>query len=383
MTASEKNLSEISGTSGAGGTNGTAGKSAASVSSQDLAEIVSSNLKKLIAQQGITQKDLADLLCVAPASMTDYCKGRRILGTEHLLRLKKHFDISIDDFLTKSITPSAVTIAPRSAGIDKEKMETFLKYCAAYYMYYFDTSKSKGRDLLPPRDSLHYGVLYIYENPTSLDVPEFGCAAILGINDRSEVTRVKTELDQMKNPEEVIRHIDESYESRAYYGDFTLSQFHAFVSMSHASTDKALLIFHRIDNNKPEYIGGIGTINSVSKGREHTPVIQFMGISRYPLTMSEEEIHHNLLLDYPDFEADPEMVDEMIMNFKALYADPNGAVYEGFSEYQKAIMVRSTLERFVKKSLERNMFRYGKISGTTDDDQWYHAIKAASVKSSD
>ena len=225
-------------------------------------------------------------------------------------------------------------------------------------------------------------------------MPEFGCAAILGINDRSEVTRVKTELDQMKNPEEVIRHIDESYESRAYYGDFTLSQFHAFVSMSHASTDKALLIFHRIDNNKPEYIGGIGTINSVSKGREHTPVIQFMGISRYPLTMSEEEIHHNLLLDYPDFEADPEMVDEMIMNFpemvdemimnfKALYAEPDGVFNERFSEYQKAVMVRSTLERFVKKSLERNMFRYGKISGTTDDDQWYHAIKAASVKSSD
>ena len=43
-------------------------------------------------------------------------------------------------------------------------------------------------------------------------------------------------------------------------------------------------------------------------------------------------------------------------------------------------MVRSTLERFVKKSLERNVFRYAKISGTTDDDQWYHAIKDTSEK---
>lgn len=347
---------------------------------QDLAEIVSSNLKKLIAQNGITQKDLADMLCVAPASVTDYCKGRRIPGTEHLLTLKKHFDISIDDFLTKSITPAPVALPPRSTGLDKEKMETYHKYCGSYFMYYFDTSKSKGRDLLPPRDSLHYGVLFIYENPTSLEVPEFGCAAILGIGDRDEVTRVKKELDEMSDPAKVIAHIGSRYESMAYFGDFTLSQFHAFVSMSHASKDKALLIFHRVDNNKPEYIGGIGTINSVSKGREHTPVIQFMGISRYPLTMSVEEIHHNLLLDYPTFEADAEMVDEMITNFKALYADPNSSIKEGFSEYQKAIMVRSTLERFVKKSLERNMFRYGKISGTTDDDQWYHAIKAASIK---
>ena len=356
-------------------------KSAAAANNQEVAQITSSNLKRLISHHDLTQKELADILCVAPASMTDYCKGRRILGTEHLLELRKHFGISIDDFLTKSITPPAVTVVPRSVGIDKEKMETYHKYCAAYYMYYFDTSKSKGRDLQSPKDSLMYGILYIYESPTSSDAPEFGCAAILGIKDRGEVTRVKKELDEMKDPEKIIDHIEKNYESMAYSGDFSLTQNHAFVSMSHASTDKALLIFHRIDNNKPEYIGGIGTINSVSKGREHTPVIQFLGISKYFLNMSEEEIHHNLLLDYPDFEADPEMVDEMIVNFKALYADPNGAMNERFSEYQKAVMVRSTLERFVKKSLERNMFRYGKIAGATDDDQWYHAIKAASVKS--
>ncbi|MBQ8330237.1 MAG: helix-turn-helix transcriptional regulator [Lachnospiraceae bacterium] len=358
-------------------------KSAVAANNQELAEITSSNLKKLISHHDLTQKDLADILCVAPASMTDYCKGRRTLGTEHLLVLKKHFDISIDDFLTKSITPPAVTVVPRSTVIDKEKMETYHKYCAAYYMYYFDTSKSKGRDLLPPKQSLHYGILYIYENPTSLDEPEFCCAAVLGISKREDVTRIKEKLDEMKDPERVIDHIGKNYDSMAYYGDFSLTQYHAFVSINHASTDKALLIFHRVDNNKPEYIGGFGTINSVSKGREHTPVIQFIGISRYPLSLSEEEIHYKLLLDYPTFEADPEMVDEMIMNFKALYADPNGAIYEQFSEYQKAVMVRSTLERFVKKSLERNMFRYGKISGATDDDQWYHAIKAASVKSSD
>lgn len=85
-------------------------KSAAAANNQSETEIVSANLKKLISHYGITQKDLADLLCVAPASVTDYCKGRRILGTDHLIKLKKHFDISLDDFLTKSITPSA---APR------------------------------------------------------------------------------------------------------------------------------------------------------------------------------------------------------------------------------------------------------------------------------
>lgn len=347
---------------------------------QDLAELVSSNLKKLIAQNDITQKELAEMIGVAPASMTDYCKGRRLPSLDFFVALKKHFDINLDEFLTKSISSSAVALPPRSTVFDKQMMETYHKYCATYLMYYFDTSKSKGRDLQLPRDSLHYGVLFIYENPTSLEAPQFGCAAILGIKDRGEVTRLKADLDKMEVPEKVIEHIASKYESMAYYGDFSLTQYHAFVSMSHANTDKALLIFHRVDNNKSEYIGGIGTINSVSKGREHMPVVQYLGISRYPLALSVEEIHHNLLLDYPTFEADPEMVDEMIKNFKALYADPNSAISEGFSEYQKAIMVRSTLERFVKKSLERNVFRYAKISGTTDDDQWYHAIKDTSEK---
>ena len=54
------------------------------------------------------------------------------------------------------------------------------------------------------------------------------------------------------------------------------------------------------------------------------------------------------------------------MNFKALYVDSNSAMVN-FSEYQKAIFIRSMIEQIVRKSLERNVFRYGKVSGTDDD----------------
>ena len=40
-------------------------------SNQDLGSIISSNLKRLIAQNKTTQKELADRLGVAAASMTD------------------------------------------------------------------------------------------------------------------------------------------------------------------------------------------------------------------------------------------------------------------------------------------------------------------------
>ena len=351
-------------------------------SAEQLARIASSNMLRLLKQTRLTQKEMARKLGVAPASMTDYCKGRRLPNMEFFVALKEQFGISIDEFVTKDLTPSDTLAPPKTQVFDQQLLETYKKYCCSQFLYYFDTSKTKGRDIQAPRDSVLYGILYIYENPDSTEVPEFKCAAILGIDDRDEVSRLKSKLDKIKDPGKILEYISSNYESAAYYGDFTLSQLYGFVSISHANTDKALLIFHRVDNNKPEIIGGIGTINSVSKGREHVPVVQFIGMSKYPLSMSVEEIHYNLLLDYPSFEADQEMVDEMITNFKALYADPDGAICKGFSDYEKAIMVKSTLDKYVRTALTRNMFRYGKITGTTDDDQWYHAIKKTSIKNS-
>ena len=351
-------------------------------STEQLARIASSNMLRLLKQTRLTQKEMARKLGVAPASMTDYCKGRRLPNMEFFVALKEQFGISIDEFVTKDLTPSDTLVPPKTQVFDQQLLETYKKYCCSQFLYYFDTSKTKGRDIQAPRDSVLYGILYIYENPDSTEVPEFKCAAILGIDDRDEVSRLKSKLDKIKDPGKILEYISSNYESAAYYGDFTLSQLYGFVSISHANTDKALLIFHRVDNNKPEIIGGIGTINSVSKGREHVPVVQFIGMSKYPLSMSVEEIHYNLLLDYPSFEADQEMVDEMITNFKALYADPDGAICKGFSDYEKAIMVKSTLDKYVRTALTRNMFRYGKITGTTDDDQWYHAIKKTSIKNS-
>lgn len=343
---------------------------------QDLSSIISSNLKRLIAQNKTTQKELAVKLGVAAASMTDYCKGRRVPNVEFFVSLKNLYDISIDDFLTKKIYPSASTLPAKESAIDRNMMTTYHKYCGIYFVYYFDTSKYKGRNTQPPKDSVLYGVLFIYENPSSLDVSEFSCAAVLGINDREKAAFLKKTLEGLGEPSKIIDHIGNNYPHTAYYGDFELTQEHAFVSLTHTNTGKALLIFHRVDNNKPNYTGGIGTINSVSKGRERAPVVQFMGVSRYPLSMSIEEIHHSLLLNYPTFKAESE-TEEMIRNFKALYVDTEESK-QGFSEYQKSIVVRSTLERYIKKSLERNMFRYGKIS-ERDDDEWYHAVKAASI----
>lgn len=345
-------------------------------STTELCAVVAENLKKLIARNKLTQKDLAAKLGVTATSMSDYCKGRRLPSVEFFVALKKLYGISIDDFLTLSITVQENTSPDAAIETAHNALTTYRKYCGMYYVYYFDTSKLKGRDTQPPRDSLLYGILYIYETPSYLSLPHYSCAAILGIRERDNATVLKDRLETLHQPSTILEYIEKEYANTAYYGDFELSQEHAFMSLSHASMDKALLILHRVDNNKENYTGGIGTINSISKGRERMPVIQFIGLSRRPVSLSEEEIHHKLLLNYPTFSADTE-TEEMIKTFKTLYVD-EGSPRQQFSDYQKSIVVQSTLERCIRKSLQRNMFRYGKIS-ERDDDDWYHCIKEASI----
>ena len=345
---------------------------AAPLPQQELYDTVAGNLRKLIERNDLTQRELADQVGVAAATMSDYCKGRRLPTVEFLVELKKRYDISIDEFLTRNIPAGDSSFCET----DDHALTTYRKYCGIYFVYYFDTSKLKGRDSLIPRDSLLYGILCIYETRPLIGRSRFSCAAIMGIHDRDNAATVKAKLEGMDKLSQVPEYIGREYDNTAYYGDFEMSQEHAFISMTHANTDKALLIFHRVDNNKKNYTGGIGTINSISKGRERMPVIQFMGISRHALSLSAEEIHHRLLLNYPTFKAETE-TEEMIRTFKTLYVT-EGEPNHGFSDYQKSVVVQSTLERYIRRSLERNMFRYGKIS-EQDDDDWYHSIKDMSA----
>lgn len=353
-------------------------KKAVLSSNEYLCGLVAENLKKLIEKNGITQKHLADQIGITAASMTDYCKGRRLPTAEFLVALKKLYGISIDEFLTRSMNVRRSQPHDTDYDLNGNSLATYQKYCGAYYVYYFDTSKLKGRDSLNAKASLLYGILCIFENTSYVGLPHYGCAAILGIHERENAVSVRQKLDEFKQPAKMVEYINREYATTAYNGEFELSQEHAFVSMSHADTDKALLIIHRVDNNKENYAGGIGTINSVSKGRERMPVVQFMGISRHALSLSTEEIYHMLLLNYPTFKAETE-TGEMIQTFKNLFVTQESA--QQFSDYQKSVVIQSTLERYIKKSMERNVFRYGKIS-ERDDDDWYHSLKEAAAEES-
>lgn len=342
---------------------------------QELCTIIAANLKTLIKDNGITQRELADQIGIAQATLSDYCSGKRVPQATFFVELRKRFGIDINSFLTSTAyTPSNVRQVAEGS-VNSQLRAVYDKYCGTYYTFHLDTSKFRGRDNLSARMSLLYGVLHIYRDPSSFAGLQYNCVAVLGIHKREEADRLVEAFRSAPSPDVIPAEVGEKLANKAYYGDFEISQEHAFINLRHTGTDRALVILHRIENNKPAYIGGIATINSISKGRERMPVVQFFGLSRSRLQLSAEEIQHTLLLNHPAIIVEEE-VDELLRLLRTLYIG-NDDARTTLSHEQKRAVLRSTLERIIRKYIERNVFRYAKIS-EADDDFWYHVIKSSS-----
>ena len=347
-----------------------------STATLNVSDVVGKNLKTIIKKYNITQGELARKIGYLPSTVNDYFNCRTMPKIDFLIALKNEFGISIDDLCTKTINEFEFEELPQdnNTALDAEQ-ESYRKFCGSYYIYYFDTSNYKGRDNNDESESLRFGILYIYENPSTLAEPTYNCLAAMGIKSREEAVALKKTFDKYEHLEAAIDCLAHAECVKSIYsGDFTLSQRHAFLQLSYGEKDKALAILHRPDSSqyKKVYTGGLGTINSVSKGREPMPTIQFIGLTRNDISLSDEEIHHTLLLSYPTFKAH-DQAEELIATFKNLYmGGENGT--ENLSEFDKSITIRANLEHYIKQSLEQNMFRYSKISNR-DDDDWYHTIK--------
>lgn len=343
--------------------------------------IIAANLDKLLETKKISAKELHLQTGYSEAAISKYRTGKQTPSVEFLLELKKLYDISIDDFLSKNITKGDFYSQMPQSAVEQAEETLYLKFCGTYLVYYLNSSNYKGRDQNSPEDALLYGVLSISADKTALNKPHYNCIAVLGIKERAVATDLKWIIDKMGSYSDIERYISinrtEELSKKTYYGNFELSAEHAFITLAHDRKDKALVILHRVNSNKKEYIGGMGTINSVSKGREPTPTAQYIALTRYPISLSAEEIHHQLLLGHPTYKAD-DNAKELIALFKKTYMmpDPDGEIH---TELEKELIIKVNLERYVKNSLINNMFRYAKIS-ERDDGSWYDLLKEVSIR---
>ncbi|MBQ4557768.1 MAG: helix-turn-helix transcriptional regulator [Clostridia bacterium] len=317
-----------------------------------------SNLKFLLKKNFLTQKDLSELTNTSCATINNYINKNAEPSIKFLISLKEKFGINIDEFLTKDLTSYTPVIQANNANLDR--------FVGTYIMYFYNSGEYKGKVSSFSKNTLKYGVVTIVKDETNSKLISYANF----IKNRDDAEEFKRLLDQEKNPQN--KYNIHSNEKEFYTGTLELSATQIFIYLkSDLLNDQCLMIFNNPPSNK-NYLGGLGTANSVSRGREHMPCIQYIILAKNILQAPDGEIYNLLSLGVSDINVEIE-AEQLLNLFKNLYIK-NDNLKEDLNPIQKRKIIENALNSILVDLIDANMFRFAKVSNMEDDD-YYRIIK--------
>ncbi len=300
------------------------------------------NLRKLSKIH--TQKVIAQKTGFSQSSINNYLTKNSEPSIKFLIALKDAFGISVDDFLFSEFKT--------------EEIQSYERYLGNYLIYYYNNDSYKGEVHTNLKNTLKYGVLSIFKDK---EYEKNVQVKAVFTKDRTNATKI------LKNLNKNISKTAEIYNelSSTYTGNITTSAQSIFIDLFNKENgDKSFIIL----NNPPTqqtYIGGVGTANSIARGREHNPCIQFVILSKKLIDVPDGELYD--LLKFDDFSVNMEYaIKDIIDLFKRLYVKKNEISIE-LTDNQKQAIVRNKLEYHFNEILEANVFRFAKVSNKEDD----------------
>ena len=305
------------------------------------------NLKELAKQT--SQNELAKKTGFSSASVSGYISGKSEPSLKFLIALKENYNIDIDSFITQKNTVSNSTTV---STVDD-------KFIGNYMVYYYDSSVYKGKASNLSRNTLRYGIISIFKQGGEIKV----LASL--IKNKESAILLKEKLEESRDVNEIL----EIYSKEdAYTGKIETTNTQVFIYIKNSiNNDQGLIILNNPPSNKT-YIGGLGTVNSVSRGREHMPCVQFMIVSRYVLQIPDGEIYNLLALGMAEINVKNE-TEQIYKLFQNLSANA-----DSLTEYQRLKIFEDSLSNTLLDLIDANMFRFGKVSGM-EDDNYYRIIR--------
>lgn len=239
------------------------------------------------------------------------------------------------------------------------------KYVGSYFLYYFNNGNDMGKEE-KEENLLNYGLIYVYGSRSDTEV-ELDVQAMIGIQSLDTLDLFKKDLDQMAPDKQKCEFERIALPGHSYKGKLNLSPSRKdFLSMNlEGSTDSVqILLLRPTLEEERVYIGGLGTINSISR-KEYQPCIQLVALSRNRLfPISPEEIAHHLYMKQPDIST---MTVQDIFHFiNRLYKTRD------FNEEQLSTIIASYLKGQLEHEIRNRQMRFHQISG---DREWYEMIK--------
>ena len=317
-----------------------------------------SNLKYLT--ELYTKKVVAEKTGFSTSSIANYLSGKSMPSALFLLQLKKAFRVDIDQFLTLPIDKT---------NFNKENKFSYTRFFGNYIVYYYNSSAYKGKIGSYNYDILTFGIISVCDD-IDYTSPKGVKANGLFMLTRQDAENYLKELNSYDGDVEKINAFYSKFTNH-YWGSLSQNDSQLFVSLKN-NNDQCMIILNNPPSSK-KYVGGLGTVNSISRGREHVPCIQYIIISQTALEIADGEIYNMLSLDVPDFNVKNETA-ELLELIKTLYISTSPT---GLNETQKTKIVEDSIANIISNQIDANMFRFAKVTNM-EDDNYYRLIKEMS-----
>lgn len=302
------------------------------------------NLKVLANEY--TQKYIAESTGFSQSSINNYLSKSSEPSIQFLIALKNAFGICIDDFLF--------------GDIKLKEQKPIDRFVGNYIVYYYNNNSYKGEVHTNLSNTLNYGVISVLREK-DLD----GGFSVYGtfLPQRSEAIKLLKSVNTASDTKEILQHhLDYN---NVYKGDINMSDQSLFIELRNPTNgDQTYMIFNN-PHSQATYKGGVGTVNSVSRGREHNPCVEYIIMSRKLIDKPDGEIYD--CLKFSDFYIQFDYaIKDLIDLFKRLFVEKN-ELSSSLNENQKSALIKNKLEYHFNDILDANVFRFAKISNREDD----------------
>ena len=309
------------------------------------------NLKVL--SNKYTQKYIADRTGFSQSSINNYLTKNSEPSIQFLIALKNAFGICLDDFLF--------------SDIDISNEMSYDKYIGNYMVYYYNNNSYKGEVHVNITNTLNYGIISIVkEKDLDKNVVVYGTF----VKSKMEATKLLKDFNATAQSKDIIS----KYQAigNLYKGSISTTDQSIFIDLNNNFNGDQTFIILNNPPTKNNYIGGVGTVNSIARGREHNPCVQFVIISKKLIDKPDGEIYNCLKFDDYNINFDYAIKD-IVDLFKRLYLDKN-EISSTLTENQKNAIIQNKLEYHFDEILDANVFRFAKVSNK-EDDKIYKLIK--------
>ncbi len=310
------------------------------------------------------QTELGKQIGISQSAISKMKSERSHPSIHLILFLLKKYHLSLEVLKDHELSPEELSFYFPVSAPKRENREVD-KYVGSYFIYYFNngndvSEKEKEENLLD------YGLIYVYGNGADTEF-DLDVRAMIGVQNLDTLNLIKKELDEKAPDRQKSEFESIALPGHSYKGKLNFSPSRKdFLSMNlEGSTDSVqILLLRPTLKDGRVYIGGLGTINSISR-KEYQPCIQLVALSRNLLSpISPEEIAQHLYMKQPNVSP---MTAQRIFHFiNRLYKTM------GFDEEQFSAIITPYLKWQIEHEIKNIQMRFHQISG---DRAWYEMIK--------